>query len=169
MQNRTSIPITEDVLAEGVRRNSIYCPIAEAIRRALPDATGIRVDLRTIRWSDPQKQLRYIYLTPIAAAQMIVDFDQGFPHSVERLKPFKMRLRDVQIVKTRSREERLVNRGVGTGNAPANKGKPRPRNTTFKVKSDGSITETIGGTPLPVGNPASPANHRRFGARQLKP
>jgi hypothetical protein len=41
--------------------------IAEAIKQAVPRATNVSVDLSTVRWTDPEKKLRYTYLTPRAA------------------------------------------------------------------------------------------------------
>lgn len=158
----TIIPITEDVIAEGMRRDSIYCPIAEAIRRALPHLTAIRVDMRTIRWSDPAKALRYIWLTPISAAQMIVDIDRGY--GTDRIKPFKMRLRDVHIVKMRTEDQRRERREYRASGGK----RAKPTRPTIKLK-DKSTTEVSGGQPQPIGDPALPANRRIYGARQLTP
>lgn len=157
---RIIFDITEEVITAGMQRNSIYCPIAETVRRTIPVATAIRVDLATVRWTDPVKRLRYIYLTPIAAQQFIVDYDRGY--GKDRVKPFKMRLRDGHIIETRPEAERRKRRESGTPRA-----KPVPR--TIKLKDKGSVVEVTGGHPLPVGNPASPANHRKYGARQLRP
>jgi hypothetical protein len=53
--------------------------VADAVKRAFPNAIRIRVDLQTIRWTDPVKQERYIYLTPAQAQQYIIAFDAGDP------------------------------------------------------------------------------------------
>jgi hypothetical protein len=51
--------------------------IAEAIRLAVPNAQSVAVDLVTIRWTDPVRELRYIYLTPRLAQHALIDFDSG--------------------------------------------------------------------------------------------
>lgn len=167
MRQRTVIPITEEIIAEGMRSDAAYCVIAKAIRSVLPNATGIRVDLATIRWTDRERGLRYIYLTPIAAQQMIVDFDQG--RDTSRLKPFQMRLRDVQIVKTRSQAERQQSRGIGTGNSPVNKARPRAITRAVVYRDKDSVAVITGGHRMPVADARSPERQRRYGARQLRP
>jgi hypothetical protein len=45
-------------LAQVGRRAASHCMIAEALKQTLPAASGIAVDLGTIRWTDPVQQLR---------------------------------------------------------------------------------------------------------------
>lgn len=159
MRVRTKIPVDEDLIEAGIKKDATYCIIAEAVRRALPEATGIRVDLATIRWSDPDKGVRYIYLTPLAAQQMIVDFDQGY--GTDRLKPFMMRLKDFQAIPMRTAAAKRQASGVGKGNG-------EPKRRKVRIKSDGSA-EIIGGRAMPVADARSPERQRRYGARQLRP
>src|SRR5438132_12805620 len=59
------------------RRNSMSCVVAQAILRANPAIKSLKVDLATIRLSDPQSRKRYIYFTPAEAQRSIINFDQG--------------------------------------------------------------------------------------------
>jgi hypothetical protein len=48
-----------------------------AIADALPHCRHISCDLQSLRITDPKKQLRYTFLTPHLARDVIVNFDQG--------------------------------------------------------------------------------------------
>jgi hypothetical protein len=61
--------------------------IADAIKEAIPNAQSVAVDLVTIRWTDPVRELRYIYLTPRRAQLALIDFDRGVVP-----KPFDVQL-----------------------------------------------------------------------------
>jgi hypothetical protein len=156
---RIEIKIDQDVIAEGIRRNSAYCVIAAALKKAIPTATAIRVDLRTIRWSDKSKGERYIYLTPTAGQQTICDFDQGH---TGRLLPYTLRLRDGQIIQMRTAERDRISQGKGKGSGNST----RKRKTL--VVTNRNETLTIGGRPPPI-SPWSPSSERVFGGRKLTP
>jgi hypothetical protein len=68
--------------------------IAEAVKVAVPGASKVSVDLQTIRFTDLEKRLRYVYLTPRQAQLALVSFDQGI-----HTDPFSMVLRGAQVVK----------------------------------------------------------------------
>jgi hypothetical protein len=67
---------------------------ALAIRKAIPDARHICVDLQTIRWT--RKGLRYVFLTPHICQDNIIAFDQGERAAI---KPFELRMRPAYIAK----------------------------------------------------------------------
>lgn len=90
------VSVTQAIIDRAERGDSGHCMIADAIRAALPEVTTVSVDLSTIRFTDPAKRQRYIYLTPDIAQQALVDFDQGITN-----EPFLFRLtKAVQVVES---------------------------------------------------------------------
>jgi hypothetical protein len=93
-----TVHIDQQAIEHSKRRNSAHCMIAEAIRQQLPTATGIAVDLATMRWTDPAKKLRYVYLTPRAAQIALIDYDRGI-----NPQPFAFKLhRAVRVTRGRA-------------------------------------------------------------------
>jgi hypothetical protein len=89
-----TVNVTQPIIDRSERRNSDHCMIADAIRAALPDAKAVSVDLMTIRFTDPAKRQRYVYLTPRAIQLALIHFDQGDP-----AEPFTFQLKNpVQVV-----------------------------------------------------------------------
>jgi len=74
-------------IANGTAKNSQHCMIADAIKATCPKAQFIMVDLQTIRFSDPVKRQRYVFLTPAVAQHNILKFDKG-----DTVKPFSFSL-----------------------------------------------------------------------------
>lgn len=89
---RVTVEVDTSAIDDSVPRDSSHCMIAEAVRRSIPGAIRISVDLQTIRFSDPGKRLRYTYLTPRAAQVALVQFDSGI-----RPDPFAVRLVNGQV------------------------------------------------------------------------
>jgi len=88
------IHVTDEIIAQSKRADSSHCMVAEAVRAEYPAAVKVAVDLATIRFSDPEKGYRYVYLTPHVAQQNIINFDQGVSP-----EPFEFFLRNaVQVV-----------------------------------------------------------------------
>jgi hypothetical protein len=81
------VNVTQENIDRAVKNCSSRCAVADAIKDAVPKAVRIRVDMQTIRWTDPVKQVRYIYLTPARAQQYIIAFDAG-----DKIQPFQFRL-----------------------------------------------------------------------------
>jgi hypothetical protein len=84
---KLQVTVDAATITESIRRNSSHCMIAEAVKRTVPYATSVMVDLQSIRFTDKDRGLRYSYLTPRHAQLAIIAFDQG-----NRPKPFKMEL-----------------------------------------------------------------------------
>lgn len=95
---RVDVEVSEEIIAESTSADSSHCMIAEAIKKAVPDATGVSVDIQTIRFSDPKKRMRYVYITPRMAQVALVDFDAGL-----KPKPFRFRLDRAHISAMRSK------------------------------------------------------------------
>lgn len=91
-----TVNVTEPLIDRAEQRNSGHCMIADAIRMVLPNAKSVYVDLATIRFTDPVKRQRYIYLTPSRAQQALIHFDQGIHN-----EPFTLQLKKaIQVVES---------------------------------------------------------------------
>jgi hypothetical protein len=89
------IPVTQEHIDDSLERSSSHCTVALAIAAAIPDARHISVDLQTIRFT--RKGLRYCFLTPHIARDLIVATDQG---ERDKLKPATLRMRPAFITKS---------------------------------------------------------------------
>jgi hypothetical protein len=95
-----TVNVTQPIIDRSEQRNSDHCMIADAIRAALPDAKAVSVDLMTIRFTDPAKRQRYIYLTPRSIQLALIHFDQG-----DHAEPFTFQLKNpVQVVASGGRQ-----------------------------------------------------------------
>lgn len=74
---RLNLAVTQELIDQAIPRDSRHCMIAEAIRVAFPSAKSIAVDMQAIRFSDSSRRLRYVYLTPRAAQENLVRWDQA--------------------------------------------------------------------------------------------
>jgi hypothetical protein len=74
---RLKFTVTQQFIDKGIAANSGYCMIAESLKAAYPQFTNVAVDMRLIRATDPQKELRYIWVTPELAGAALVLWDQG--------------------------------------------------------------------------------------------
>jgi hypothetical protein len=90
--SRIKIPVEQRHIDRALERASSHCVIAEAIQEAIPDATFVSVDLQSVRWT--RKGLRYVCLTPYAARDLIIAFDQG---ERDKLVPCVLSMRPAQI------------------------------------------------------------------------
>jgi hypothetical protein len=68
-----------------VRADSGGCLIADAIKAQYPQFSSVVVDMATIRITDREAGLRYCYLTPEPAQQVLLWFDQGWPQRTTKL------------------------------------------------------------------------------------
>ena len=110
---RVRVQVEQGHIDTACRKDSGHCMVADAVEAAVPDATSIKVDLQTIRWSDKKKGRRFYYLTPRIAQMALLYFDMGVSP-----EPFAFQLRDAQSVAlgaTRVKEHaRIVNPHGGT-------------------------------------------------------
>ena len=77
------LEITEADRATAIASNSGGCLIADALKRQ--GFTAVSVDMATIRVSDKDAGLRFVFLTPPAAQHLLLSFDQGWPNPTERV------------------------------------------------------------------------------------
>ena len=169
------IKINTDLIYTSKQADSSHCMIAEALKLALPEAKSISVDLQTIRFSLPEKRLRFVYLTPRIAQIALVEFDQGIEP-----EPFEFNLSRGHVTAMYKRPEILLS-GVRTDSVsgvenPVIIKVKKPENKTIakmnlakqgirKPESKGEVPQRVGGkTP-----PTTPfARRRAFGLRALQ-
>jgi hypothetical protein len=173
---RAEISVEQTHLDEALRANSSHCAIAAAIKEQVPDARHIAVDLQTIRWSNPKRGVRYVFLTPhVAQTDVIIPFDQGL-----ECKPVSFKMRPAFITRIGAKRNHTPEpeqlRGTGLKVAdekPERKlipyaGKEPPkrkrRAKISRTKPDGSIPVSLGGRLPPV----SVLSRREYGLRQLR-
>jgi hypothetical protein len=147
------------------RQRSSHCAIAMAIVDAVPGVKHVSVDLQTIRYT--KKNLRYCFLTPHTAQDVIVATDQG---ERGKLKPFELRLYPAVITKAgKRRRETPTNAELrGTGLTVA-KEQPHLRDSTADAPSPKSAA---GAAPKePEAAPAAPKSERLLpdGTRNTSP
>src|SRR5215510_12137360 len=88
------VKVEAEHIDTATRKNSNQCMIADAIAKANPHAQYIKVDVQTIRWSDPRTGERYICLTPPKAQLNIIDWDQG-----QQIAPFQFNVQPIKVTK----------------------------------------------------------------------
>lgn len=92
---KVHVQVTQEIIDKAQRRDSSHCMIADAVAAAVPNARYISVDLATIRFTDPNAGVRYVYLTPRSAQAALLAFDQGEP-----TEPFGLRLQGAHVLAT---------------------------------------------------------------------
>ncbi len=147
-----TIEVTDRIINAAVPKSSSHCIVAEAVRQQIPNAQFIAVDLQTIRWSNPEKDERYTYLTPRIAQVALVKWDQGATP-----EPFKCKLRNGQTTRRGHYGVRL--------------NKLEMRRPKHGSGSESCVPDRVGGRTPPIGALASGAGvrgaRRAFGLRAL--
>lgn len=162
-KRRPHAPIVElavdpEVATIAIQRDSGHCMWADAVARAVPDATKIAVDLQTIRFTDPAKGLRYTYLTPRTAQISLLRFDDG-QYPTERMS---VTLRRGQV--TKAGNYTRVRRRSGVP--------PMPDGTKREMhkQQQADVPAVVGGKTPPTGpltNTQYRGKRRLFGLRGL--
>lgn len=186
---RVTVDVDVATIEASVPRDSSHCMIAEAVKASLPGMTHISVDLQTIRFSDPAKRLRYVYLTPRAAQLALIRFDSG-----TRPEPFSMRLQGGQVTamskssawrrmtpeqqreqttkqrQTRQQEQRYLQQETGQGELSLDEEQQQARALSKPVLVNEGSTDHQ--PPTVVGGRRPPrmsfARRRTFGLRALE-
>lgn len=99
---RVSVFVNKQNIAESVKENSSHCMTAEAVKESYPGAKFVSVDISTIRFTDTQRGLRFVYLTPRIVQVNILRFDQGLAFN-----PFRFQLRNGSVSRAQSRKGQL--------------------------------------------------------------
>jgi hypothetical protein len=150
---RIVLKVTAEHIQKGIElgmKDSRTCATALALLDVVPNAKNISVDLTTIRWSDPEKGLRYTVSTPRPFQALIVTNDAGIV-----AQPFEGVIRGGQVSTTYRR--------VGKKMKPVHKlGRRR-----LVGGNDGTVPDTVGGNPPP--RVAAQWRRREFGLRAFTP
>ena len=88
---RYSVQVTQREIDKAEPKQSGLCMAAMAIKRTIPDARNVDVDLRTIRFTLAGE--RHIYLTPYSVSGYVIAYDAG-----DDVHPFRFTLREDQRV-----------------------------------------------------------------------
>jgi hypothetical protein len=159
------ITVTREIAQSAEQKNSSHCGIAEAIALTYPWAKGIAVDIQTIRFSNPKKRLRYVYLTPRTGQKYIVAFDQG-----EKTNELSFRLRGGHVMpmagyteKGKKNKKAYYEKMKSTPVYKSSHQRAKQRRTFLRARGLGRLPDRFGGTAPPV----APGRRREFGLRAL--
>jgi hypothetical protein len=167
------LDITQDIIDTALPQNSSHCMIADAVKRALPDVKAISVDLTTIRFTDPVKRQRYIYLTPRSAQVALINFDQG-----NSVVPFSFQLRTAtQVTRIAAgnsgpggrKTERVIAASGGTGMPVKVGGTPPPRGPMREPRRSSPAQPSADEPNVTLKQTKGGALVRGYGLRQLRP
>src|SRR5216684_2749840 len=155
------VDVLQAIIEMSCRANSGHCMISDAVKVAAPWAKNIASDLQTIRLTDPQRGLRYTYLTPRIAQNALIEFDKG-----NDPEPFQFSLRGAHIATS---YKRITLPNGQDKSVPIHKlGKRRllPQVKSLGNKRGECIPDTVGGTFLPPTTGLPRATFRReYGMR----
>jgi hypothetical protein len=100
-KGRLFIAVEQSHIDEALRASSSHCAIAMAIQSTLPTAKFIAVDVQCIRFTLPERQMRFCFLTPHAARELVINFDQG-----EECRPVSFSMKPAFIAKSGRSKQR---------------------------------------------------------------
>src|SRR5262245_25598421 len=138
--------VTQKIIDQAVPRDSGYCMLAEAVKSTFPHARKVSVDLQTIRLTDGERGLRYVYLTPRVCQVALVNFDQGIEP-----EPFTFTLRSGQVTQTKPNRRALSAAEIEQRKAASAKGNASQRRSRQKLAAAAN-----GGTPSKIGGQTPP-------------
>lgn len=154
---RIEVDVTADVIEKATKRSSSHCVAADAIKASYPHLKFVAVDIQTIRYTDPDTQLRHICFTPRSVQDMLINFDRGI-----NPVPFSFRIRPTQVIKA----------GRLPPAPPDANGKATPRKPRVKLARSNSLNvvprkQEIG---IKVGGQSPPqmSTRREFGVRAYR-
>lgn len=163
---RIQVTVTQDIIENAIRRDSHACMIADAVRAAMGPNSRPSVDLASIRYTDYERGVRYIALTPPVAAAALVMFDQAMP-----LTPFTFNLRPIQVVRAGAAGRGITGRKSGSPTKSSPRGKNVPTGKAKAgIREGGGVPLIVGGTAPPLGPLSSKGGRMRaYGLRAMKP
>lgn len=161
---RPTIEVTQKEIDEAIPRHSGHCMIADSIRRQIPNAKHISVDLQTIRFSDPKKMLRYTWLTPRFPQKVLAEWDAGI-----KPEPFSFSLKGARAMVTEfQKKTKRTDKKPGATKLGRGRGVPiGPLGAARLVRRHGpkdrsAVPEVVGGKTPPL---VPYGQRREFGVR----
>lgn len=116
--------VTEEDIKRARIGDSYNCVVTRTVARNIPECTHIEADIQTVRFS--VGEWRYVYLTPRAVQEYIVDFDDEIAPA-----PFKFTLSNPQIIPRRLRGKKVdigeARRKIEKATGRKNRSKTPPR------------------------------------------
>jgi hypothetical protein len=91
---RVYISVSQENIDTSLAANSSHCVIASAIKQCIPSATFVAIDIQSCRFT--QDGVRYCFLTPAAAREIIINTDQG---NRELIQPCEFSMKPVHVSK----------------------------------------------------------------------
>lgn len=149
---RVTVSVEKETISSAIVANSGKCWIAESIKKAVPSATHVAVDLSTTRFTDPERGLRYVYLTPYTAQLALLGFDEGTPP-----QPFRFVLKNAHVTRANVARARKT--------AAALKGREKQNEKRRAVRAEKRAEKAAGAAQLLPGTSAH-AVPRRIGGRR---
>lgn len=149
------VKVTEDTIQNAIESDAFRCWVSRTIQDQHPKYIRVSTDLQTIRLSDPERGVRYVYLTPRLVQACLVLFDKG-----KRMRPFVFHLRGAHTVSmTRINSQKGVSREQRV-RPTLNFGRRRilPQSATVN-----GVVDVIGGKAAP--KHPSGSGKRTFGMR----
>lgn len=164
---QVTISVTDTMIEQAKPRDSQHCMIADALKAAYPTAQRISVDLATIRFTDPEKGLRYTYLTPRSVQSELVKFDLG-----KVTDPFQFRVRQGQVTRSGRKGDEIKDKArQEAGRKGGAISAERLRKQSLR-RSHNAVSERVGGKAPPIQRDTVtkvPFSRRRaFGLRALE-
>lgn len=172
------VNVTQEIIDDSIQRDSSHCMIAEAVKRAIPEAGFVSVDLQTIRFSHKKLRKRYVFLTPRRGQVELIKFDQG-----TKPEPFSLQLQRGQVIDMDERKRDTRRQGAtetpdqGSGEAaPVAEQEPvEKKKRAYKRAEVAGVTtnhdaraQKVGGQAPPTGAlSTSKGRERRFGLKSL--
>lgn len=145
------VQVTAEDIQTGVQSASGYCMVAEAIKREVPWARRVSVDLQTIRVSDPEKGIRMAFLTPLGVQRALIKYDQGVvpdPFRFHAAHAHVTRITTRPSVKAAAEERAAAGRALPNERAAERPTRKGP--TTVRRQDDTSRPIRKGGVLPPV-------------------
>lgn len=160
---RIKVHVTKEDVTNGITGDSTRCMIADAIKRAVPKATRVAVDVQTCRFSDLEKGHRYVYLTPYSAQLALMQFDEG-----QRPDAFSFLLKNAHVTRAGvSAVTKETRKKSAEKNKKRNKGNPAqtPARAALSASHSrsGSVPRRVGGR-----RPPQLRMMRQFGVRAFR-
>jgi hypothetical protein len=174
------VAVSQGQIDTAVQGDSGHCMIAEAVKLSVKSAGKpitegtVSVDLQTIRYTDPERGLRYTYLTPRIAQVALVNFDQA-----RKVEPFSFRMAGAQVTAAgwkRKKQSPGAKAASLKNLEKANKVREGLERPTLRgndmADNNGKVPERVGGRTPPKAALAHPpvpfARRRAFGLRALE-
>lgn len=99
------LKMTAEDIENGERRDQWNCAIAETIKRVIPTATRVRVNRKTISWTENDERVRYP--TPEAAIEAVIrPLDENKPDV--KPEPIELQLRGGVTVPSKHKPEPVL-------------------------------------------------------------